>query len=371
VTGHAVVTPAGRTGLDGAMKELIVLVAVPVFFALLLLERWVGARRGWRPPSLSETACSVSSGVLGQVSGAFTAALGLATYAWLYARAPCPWPLDAGWTWAGAFVLFDLLFYWGHRLSHVVNVAWAAHVVHHSSEEFDLATALRQPSFTFLFAWLVYAPLALLGVPPLAFAVSAGVNLVYQFWPHTRLVGRLGWFDRWFASPSNHRVHHGKNPWCIDRNFGGVLMVWDRLFGTFAEERDGEPIEFGVWDPPGSADPYWVNLHAFHGLIVSSRTARGAREWLRVWFGHPGRQPHPAARPARPGRPGAAPGPLRRSVAVALIAGAVAATTHFMAVNGRLPAGLALAYAAAIGLSLEVLRAVVGGPVSSGRGGRP
>lgn len=353
------------------MKELIVLVAVPVFFGLILLEFALGSRRGRSDYTLPDTACSLSIGMLGQVTGAFSGAIGIAIYGWLSAHvAPVAWPLDAWWTWVAATVLFDLGFYWGHRLSHVVNLAWAAHVVHHSSEAYNLSTALRQPSFNFLFSWLVYAPMAAAGIPPLAFAVAAGVNLVYQFWPHTRLVGRLGWFDRWFASPSNHRVHHGRNDWCIDRNFGGVLMVWDRLFGTFVEERDGDPVVFGIREPLGSYDPYRANLHHFEALWRDLRRARSWRDRVLVLFGHPGGRLHEAcpAMERGPRLPQPAPtSPARRVYAIAQLVMCLAATVHFMAVNARLPFHAAVAYAAAIGVSLVVLRRVVEG----GRGALP
>ena len=138
--------------------------------------------------------------------------------------------------WAIGLVAYDFLYYWHHRAGHRVALFWAAHVVHHQSEDYNLSTALRQTSSGWLVGWIFYLPMAIAGFPPLVFAVVALIDLLYQFWVHTEQVGRLGGFDRWFCAPSNHRVHHAVNDVYLDRNYGGVLLVWDRLFGTYAEE---------------------------------------------------------------------------------------------------------------------------------------
>jgi alkylglycerol monooxygenase len=151
-------------------------------------------------------------------------------------------PADAWWVWLAALLGYDLLYYAYHRFGHRVALGWAAHAVHHQSEDYNLSTALRQTSSGFLTSWVFYLPLAVLGVPPLVFGTVALVDLLYQFWVHTQQVGRLGWFDRWFCSPSNHRVHHAVNDRYLDKNYGGILIVWDRLFGTFVEEDDGRAL---------------------------------------------------------------------------------------------------------------------------------
>jgi hypothetical protein len=175
-------------------------------------------------------------------------------------------------------------------------VLWAAHVVHHQSEDYNLSTALRQTSSGFLFGWLFYLPLALAGVPPLVFGVVALVDLLYQFWVHTQQVGKLGWFDRWFCSPSNHRVHHAVNDRYVDKNYGGILIVWDRLFGSFQEEDDREPCVYGTRAPLRSWNPLWANLQVYADLARDSWRARSWADKLRVWLKPPGWRPADVAR---------------------------------------------------------------------------
>ena len=176
--------------------------------------------------------------------------------------------------WIGALLAYDFCYYWLHRAGHRVAVLWAAHVVHHQSEDYNLSTALRQTSSGFLFGWIFYLPLAVAGVPPLVFGTVALIDLLYQFWVHTQQVGKLGWFDRWFCSPSNHRVHHAVNERYLDKNYGGILIVWDRLFGTFAEEDDAEPCVYGTRAPLRSWNPVWANLQVYRDLWLDSWRAR-------------------------------------------------------------------------------------------------
>jgi len=187
-----------------------------------------------------------------------------------------------------ALVLYDLCYYWLHRAGHRVAVLWAAHVVHHQSQHYNLSTALRQTSSGIALAWIFYMPMALAGVPVQVFAVVALVDLLYQFWVHTELVGKLGWFDRVFCSPSNHRVHHAVNDRYIDRNYGGVLVLWDRLFGSFQEE--AEPCVYGTRSPLNSWDPLWANAEVYAALWTASSRAQHWGDKIRVWFKPPGWQ---------------------------------------------------------------------------------
>lgn len=173
--------------------------ATPVFFLMIVLEYAIGRMRGRSNYRVNDAISSLSLGVMSQVVNLFTRLLGL-----------------------------------GHESA----VFWASHVVHHQSQEYNLSTALRQTSSGALLGWIFYLPMAIAGVPPEVFVVAAIIDLLYQFWIHTEQVGKLGGFDRWFASPSNHRVHHAVNDRYVDRNYGGIFMIWDRLFGTFVEERE-------------------------------------------------------------------------------------------------------------------------------------
>jgi alkylglycerol monooxygenase len=180
-------------------------------------------------------------------------------------------------------------------------VLWAAHVVHHQSEDYNLSTALRQTSSGWIAGWLFYLPLAVLGIPPIVFAVVALVDLLYQYWVHTQQIGRLGWFDRWFCAPSNHRVHHAVNDRYVDRNFGGILIAWDRLFGTYAPEDESEPCVYGTRAALRSWNPLWANLEVYAALVRESRQAARWADKLRIWFGRPGWRPADvAARVPRP-----------------------------------------------------------------------
>jgi sterol desaturase/sphingolipid hydroxylase (fatty acid hydroxylase superfamily) len=263
--------------------------AIPVFMLTILLEAWVAHRRGAAAYDTVDALTSLHLGVVSQVTGLFVKLAVLGIYTAVYER----WrlaslPIDSLWVWAGALLAYDFFYYWAHRMGHEVGVLWAAHVVHHSSEFYNLSTALRQSSSGWIFGWIFYLPMALAGVPPLVLAVVGLIDLLYQYWVHTEMIGRLGWVDRVFVTPSNHRVHHGQNDYCIDKNYGGILVLWDRLFGTFADERDDEKIIYGVRTPLRSLNPLWANFHYYADLWRATRQVKGLRARLHVWFGPPG-----------------------------------------------------------------------------------
>ena len=212
----------------------IIVLATPIFLLLIALEFAVGVARGRNTYRLSDALSSMGLGVMSQVTGVFGTLFSVAMYTLVFEHVAL-FELSASsvWVWIGALLAYDFCYYGLHRAGHRVGVLWAAHVVHHQSEDYNLGTALRQTSSGFLLGWIFYLPLAVAGVPPLVFGVVALVDLLYQFWVHTQQVGKLGWFDRWFCSPSNHRGHHGVNARYLDKNYGGILIVWDRLFGLF------------------------------------------------------------------------------------------------------------------------------------------
>ena len=266
-------------------------IATPVFFVLMAVELAVARARGLRSAyRLNDAINSLSLGVISEVVKLFARVLIIGIYAWLFERVSLgTWPTDAWWAWLLAIVFYDFCYYWNHRLGHESAVFWAAHVVHHQSQCYNLSTALRQTSSGALLSWIFYVPMAVAGVPPEMFAVAAIVDLLYQYWIHTEVVGKLGWYDRWFASPSNHRVHHAVNDCYVDRNYGGILMIWDRLFGTFVEE--SEKCVYGTRAPLESWDPLWANVEVYADLARKSRHASRWRDKLRVWFMPPGWQP--------------------------------------------------------------------------------
>ena len=222
----------------------------------------------------------------------FTRVLVIAAYVVLYEHvAPWQLPTDEAWVWVGALLMYDFLYYWHHRAGHRVALLWGAHAVHHQSEDYNLSTALRQTGSGWVAGWVFYLPMALVGVPPLVFGVVALIDLLYQYWVHTQQIGRLGWFDRWFCSPSNHRVHHAVNDRYLDKNYGGILIIWDRIFGTFAEEDDAEPCVYGTRSPLASWNPLWANLQVYADLVRDSWRAHSWADKLRVWFKPPGWRP--------------------------------------------------------------------------------
>jgi sterol desaturase/sphingolipid hydroxylase (fatty acid hydroxylase superfamily) len=266
-------------------------IATPFFFLLIALELWVARRRGLAGAyRLNDSVNSLSLGVMSQVTNLFVKALTIGLYAWVFEHVALgEWPADSWWTWLLAIAFYDFCYYWNHRLGHESAVFWASHVVHHQSQRYNLSTALRQTSSSALLSWIFYVPMAVAGVPPQMFAVAAIIDLLYQYWIHTEVVGKLGWFDRWFASPSNHRVHHAVNDRYIDRNYGGILMLWDRLFGTFVEE--SERCVYGTRAPLESWDPLWANVEVYADLARRSRHAGRWRDRVLVWLKPPGWQP--------------------------------------------------------------------------------
>ncbi len=270
----------------------VIVLAMPVFLVLIALEIAVDRARGSQTYRLNDALASMGLGLISQLSALFTAFFTLGVYTLVFEHAAL-WrlPADSPALWLAALLAYDFLYYWNHRAGHRVAVLWAAHAVHHQSEAYNLSTALRQPSSYFLFSPLFYLPLAVAGVPPLVFAVVGLVDLLYQFWVHTQQIGRLGWFDRWFCSPSNHRVHHAVNDRYLDRNYGGILIVWDRLFGSYAAEDDAEPIVYGTRAPLSSFNPLWAHLQVYAGLAQDCWHSRSAADRLRVWWKPPGWRP--------------------------------------------------------------------------------
>ena len=273
----------------------IIVVATPVFLLLIALEfawGWKTRRNTYR---LNDAINSMSLGMLSETTKVFTRLLRLGIYLAVFKTvsfAPIS-QAEAFWTswygWLLALVFYDLCYYWLHRAGHECALFWAAHVVHHQSQDYNLSTALRQTSSSALVGWVFYLPMAVAGVPPLVFGTVALIDLLYQFWVHTEHIGKLGWFDRWFCSPSNHRVHHAVNDGYLDRNYGGVLIVWDRLFGSFREE--GEKCVYGTRSPLDSWDPLWSNAEVYWSLARDSWRARNWLDKLRVWFKPPGWRP--------------------------------------------------------------------------------
>jgi len=274
------------------MSELIFW-AVPAFLALLGLEALLVARRspGGAPVrgyELRDTAASLSMGVGNVVIAAGVKAAIFALYLALYELRLFDW--KTGWAyWVAIVIAEDCCYYWFHRTHHEVRFLWAAHENHHSSRFYNLSTALRQSWTTPFTGFLFWAPLPLLGFHPAAILVAQSFSLIYQFWIHTELLGPLTRFGWIFNTPSHHRVHHGRNIRYLDRNHGGILIVWDRLFGTF--EPECEPVDYGLTRNIDSFNPLRIAFHAWADLFRDMRHARGWREAAAYSLRPPGWSP--------------------------------------------------------------------------------
>ena len=277
------------------MDQIVVFI-LPVFLLLIAAEFAYGWFTRRNTYALADTLSSLSQGLISQLLALVTQLFQIGLYTLVF-RAFTFLPHLKFWnTWLGfgaAILLFDFFDYWLHRAGHESAVMWAAHVVHHQSQHFNLSTALRQESTVALIGWIFYLPMALLGVPPAKFGIAGLIVLVYQFWIHTEHIGKLGWFDRIFSSPSNHRVHHAVNDEYINKNYGGMLVIWDRLFGTFAEEKAA--CVYGTRKPLNSWDPGWALAAEYTSLAKAARQTPVWRDKLRIWFKQPGWRPKAAA----------------------------------------------------------------------------
>ena len=351
----------------------VIVLATPVFLLLIALEIAYGLRRGRNTYRLNDAINSMSLGMLSQITGVLTrlfrVGIYTAVFSWVSAwHAETFWTSPAGWLLALLF--YDFCYYWLHRAGHEVAVFWAAHVVHHQSQDYNLSTALRQTSSGALLGWIFYLPMAVAGVPPLVFGIVALVDLLYQYWVHTEHVGKLGWFDRVFCSPSNHRVHHAVNDGYLDRNYGGILIVWDRMFGSFREE--GEPCVYGTRAPLESWDPLWSNLEVYWALAKDSWHARSWADKVRVWFKPPGWRPADVA--ARFPRPAFALARVRRyhppmtprlaAFAVLQFGAALLGVLVFLWHADRLPLSQSVVWLAALTVSLWAVGAAMQGRIS-------
>lgn len=268
--------------------------AVPFFFVLIGFEVLAARLEHKRVYRFNDSVNDLSCGILQVVAGVFLRTVLLVGYLAIYHHwALLPIETYSGAAkWAAAIALFlgvDLCYYWFHRISHQMNAPWAAHAVHHQSEEYNLAVALRQGTFQPLFSWVFYLPLALVGFPPLWFIAMSSFNTLYQFWIHTRLIGKLGPLEWVLNTPSHHRVHHGRNLKYLDKNHAGTLIIWDRMFGTFQEEEE-EPV-YGIVRPLSSWNPLWANVHEYVELWEQAREAPYLWDRIKIWFMPPGWQP--------------------------------------------------------------------------------
>ncbi len=256
--------------------------AVPGFVALVVFEMIWAKRRAPQSYEARDTLISLAMGLGSTVAGLLAAGAVGALYLWLWQfhLFEIGW---AWWAWALCFVLDDLAYYAFHRTAHRVRWFWASHVNHHSSQHYNLSTALRQTwTGTIAFGFIFRLPLLLIGFHPGMILFCAGLNLIYQFWFHTEAIGKCPrWFEAVMNTPSHHRVHHATNPVYLDRNYAGVFIVWDKLLGTFQPELESERIRYGMVRQLGSFNLLWV---AFHEWIAIARDVRSAPRGSKLGY---------------------------------------------------------------------------------------
>jgi alkylglycerol monooxygenase len=266
--------------------------AIPLFVLAIIIEMAYGAIKGRNTYRLNDGAGSLFMGTISQARRFVVIGVGGYAYHLVTEYFSLSLMDSANWfTWVLAFVLYDLCYYWFHRISHERILFWASHVAHHQSEDYNLTTALRQTSTSFLISWIFYVPMYLLGVPAEVVVSVASLNLIYQFWVHSEHIPKLGWYEWAFVTASNHRVHHAQNDVYLDRNYGGVFILWDRLFGTFQEELDEEPCIYGIRGPLRSFNPITANIHIYADMMLDSWRTLRWQDKCRVWVARTGWRP--------------------------------------------------------------------------------
>jgi sterol desaturase/sphingolipid hydroxylase (fatty acid hydroxylase superfamily) len=273
--------------------------AIPVFFLLIVFELVVSIVLKKRVYRVTDSVNDLSMGIIDQVGGALMSTITFSGYVIIWYN----WrifdmgvtnedPMSANvapWVWVACFMAKDFAYYWAHRMSHEMNVGWATHIAHHQSEEYNLSVALRQGVFQGFFFNMFYFPLAFLGFPPLVYGLCSIINTLYQFWIHTRLIGKLGPVELIMNTPSHHRVHHGRDIKYIDRNHAGVFIIWDRMFGTYQVEEE-EP-NYGLVSPLQSWNPFWGQVHYMVRLVKTAIAAPRPLDKIKLWFMAPAWQP--------------------------------------------------------------------------------
>jgi len=261
------------------------LYATPFFIGLVLIEILYGRFVKDQKHNLMDTVSSLSSGLTNVVKDSLGLVLILVSYPFLLEHLALIEIRSTWLVWVVAFIVLDFAGYWNHRLSHHINFFWNQHVIHHSSEEFNLACALRQPISNLLgYYALLLIPAALLGVPNQVIAVLAPIHLFAQFWYHTQHIGKLGFLEYVIVTPSQHRVHHAINKEYIDKNLGQIFCVWDRMFGTFQEELDEVPPQYGVLKPANTWNPIIINFQHLWRLMQDAWRTKNYWDKLRIWF---------------------------------------------------------------------------------------
>lgn len=268
------------------MKVDYIALSIPVFFLLIGIELVYDFYNKLKYYRFNDSISNLSQGIGSQLTGLLMKTALFFGYKYIFEH----WRIfelpNNIWVWIILFIAVDFCYYWFHRMSHQINALWAAHIVHHQSEEYNLTVALRQSWFQSWFSWVFYLPLAFFGFEPLMFLTLSSFNTLYQFWIHTRGIKNMGFLEHILNTPSHHRVHHGSNPKYIDKNHAGTLIIWDKLFGTFQKEE--EEVYYGITSPLASWNPVWANVHYWVELLNTAKKADNIADKIKVFVKPPG-----------------------------------------------------------------------------------
>jgi alkylglycerol monooxygenase len=268
------------------MKVDYIALSIPVFFILIGIELAYDFYKKLKYYRFNDSISNLSQGIGSQITGLFMKTALFFGYKYIFENLRLFDLPNNILIWVILFIGVDFFYYWFHRMSHQINALWAAHIVHHQSEEYNLTVALRQSWFQSWFSWVFYLPLAFIGFDPLMFVTLSAFNTLYQFWIHTRAIKSMGFLEHILNTPSHHRVHHGSNPKYIDKNHAGTLIIWDKLFGTF--QREEETVYYGITTPLASWNPVWANVHYWAELWNTAKQADTIKDKVNVFIKPPG-----------------------------------------------------------------------------------
>lgn len=268
------------------MKLNFLALAVPFFTGLMYLEYYLAKRKGRQNNfHFNEAVANLNVGIAERLSDLFATGVFYFFFVWIHKHFAL-FDIHAGiWTWILLFLFTDFMWYWYHRFGHEVNLFWSVHVVHHQSDDFNFTVSARITVLQALARCLFWSVLPLIGFPPEMIAVLLLIHGTYPFFTHTQLIGKLGWVEYIFVTPSHHRVHHSSNPQYLDKNYGDVLIIWDKLFGTFALEKE-EPV-YGLTKPLNSHSFLWQHFHFILEMAIAFKRGKGIKQKMRAIFGKP------------------------------------------------------------------------------------
>ena len=269
------------------------LIAMPIFYALILIEIAWGYFMKNEKPNMVDSISSLFSGMSHILKSTLGLTIIVITYPWMLENVSLmQWTASSVWPYIITFVFLDFIGYWIHRLNHSINLFWNFHVIHHSSEEFNLPCALRQSLSEVVNIFTIsLIPLAMIGIPEAVLVIVGPVHFFTQFWYHTRYIGKLGFLEHILVTPSHHRVHHAMNDKYLDTNFSQIFIVWDKWFGTFQEELDSEPCVYGVRRPAGTWNPFIINFKHWWSLAQDAWRTENVADKFKIWFKPTGWRP--------------------------------------------------------------------------------